>query len=155
MRTEELNSKFGHWEYEFENLGIKIFELKIWDLRYLKTLKKKVFFWVDWVNSTWLSWLSLRLSLGVGAEVWPPTFLYLSLFLFFFLVSSFSTSLPRLSLITLFFPLDFLLHLTISSHKKYFSKLLKLPSSISINISLDLHVLSIFIPHPFLVKLII
>ena len=137
-----MNSKFGHWEYEFENLGTKILSWKfgIWDI--LKTLKKKVFFF-------FFCWLSLRLSLSVGAEFWPPTFLCLSLFPFF---SSFSTSLPPLSLFTLFFPLDFLLHLTISSHEKYFSKLLKLPSSISINISSDPCVLKHFIMYPFLVK---
>ena len=38
------------------------------------------------------------------------------------------------------------------SHIKHFSKLFHIPSSISINISLDLCVLSIFITHPFLVK---
>ena len=66
--------KFGNKNFWVENLGFKIFEN-------FKKEKKKI--WVDWVNLTWLSWLSLRLSLGVGAEVWPPTFLYLSLFLFF------------------------------------------------------------------------
>ena len=72
--------------------------------------------------------------------------------LFSFLLHLSSTFLPPLALFTFFFPLLFLLHFTISSHKKHFSKLLHLPSSISINISLDLCVLSIFITHPFLVK---
>ena len=84
-----------------------------------------------------------------GLKFWPPTSLFLH---FSFLLHLLSTFLPPLTLFTFFFPLIFLLHLTISSHKKYFSKLLILPSSISINISLIACVLSIFITHPFLVK---
>ena len=87
-------------------------------------------------------WLSLKCG---GRNFGPP--LLVSLFLpFIFIFLSFSSSL---SLFISFFPLIFLLHFIISSHKKHFSKLLNSPSSISINISLDLPVLSNFIPHPF------
>ena len=82
----------------------------------------------------------------MGAEILAPHSLFLS---FFLLASSFFISPPPLSLFISFFPLIFLLHFIISSHKKHFSKLLNSPSSISINISLDLPVLSNFIPHPF------
>ena len=82
-------------------------------------------------------------------KFWPPTSLFLT---FFFFTSSSSTFLPPLTLFISFFPLIFLLHLTITSYKKHFSKLLDLPSSISINISLDPCVLSIFITYQFLVK---
>ena len=64
-----------------------------------------------------------------------PLLLCFSLFSFF--ASSSSTFLPRLALFIFFFPLIFLLHFTISSHKKHFSKLFNFPLSISINISLD------------------
>ena len=77
-----------------------------------------------------------------GRNFGPPL---LCLFSFsFFALSSinFSSSIDTIHL----------LHLTISLHKKHFSKLLNFPSSISINISLDICVLSIFIIHPFLVK---
>ena len=84
-----------------------------------------------------------------GLKFWPPTSLFLH---FSFLLHLSSTFLPPLALFIFFFPLIFLLYFTISSYKKHFSKLLNLPSSISINISLDLCVLSISITHPFLVK---
>ena len=86
----------------------------------------------------------------MGAEILAP-YLLVS-FLFPFLLHPPSTSLPPVALFTFFFPLIFVLHLSISSHKKHFSKLLNLPLSISINIPLDPCVLSIFITHPFLVK---
>ena len=121
LKTEDLNLKFRHLrKFENENLELKTLDFK----RYLKTLKKIFFFWVDRVNSV----MSL-----------------------FFLILP-STFLPPLALFSFFFPLIFLLQLTISSHKKHFSKLLHLPSPISINIFLDFCVLSIFITHPFLVK---
>ena len=65
-----------------------------------------------------------------GSKFWPPTS---CLFPFSFLLHSPSTSPPPLTLFTFFFLLIFLLYL-------------------SINISLDPCVLSIFITHPFLVK---
>ena len=69
-----------------------------------------------------------------GLKFWPPTSLFLP-FSFFYLSSP--TSLPLLTLFIFFFPMIFLLHFTISSHKKHFSKLFNFPSSISINNSLD------------------
>ena len=118
---------------------------------YLKTLKKIFFFFgVDWVNSVWLSWLSFWLSFKCGGRNFGPPLHCFSLFAS--LLHLLSTSLPPLTLFTFFFLLIFLLHLTISSHKKHISKLLNLPSCISINIYLDHCVLSIFITHPFLVK---
>ena len=84
-----------------------------------------------------------------GRNFGPPTSLSLS-FPFCFIFHQ--LFLPPLALFTFFFPLIFLLHLIIFSHIKHFSKLFHSPSSISINISLDLCVLSIFITHPFLVK---
>ena len=79
----------------------------------------------------WLSWLSNLLSLSVGGEFWPH-FPCLTLFSSSFIFSS------SIKTIHLLLPLDF----SSSSHhffykKKYFSKLLNLPSSISLNISLD------------------
>ena len=81
----------------------------------------------------------------------PPTFLYLSLFLFFF-VSSFSTSLPPLSLFTLFFHLHFLPHFTISSLGNHLPKLPNLLSFISLNIFSDLCVLNHFFLKPIFLK---
>ena len=138
MGIENENLKFGNENLDFE--------------RYLRTLKKFFFFFggVNWVNLVWLSWLSIGWVYVCGAKIAP--YFFVSLFSFLFHLPL--TFLPPLALFTFFFPLIFLLHLTIYAHKKHFSKLLHLPSSISINISLDLCVLSIFITHPFLVKLI-
>ena len=132
------------WIWKFGN---KNFELKIWDLGYIENFKKDSFFFFFF----FVCWLSLRLSLSVGAEFWPPTFLCLSLFSFFFfhlsppLFLHYHYSLSSSPWI-FFFISPFLLT------KKYFSKLLKLPSSISINISSDPCVLKDFIMCPFLVK---
>ena len=123
-----------NWRVEFKiwtlrtwtrKFGNKNFELKIWDLGF-----------------------------------WPPTFLCLSLFLYLFYLFIYLFFLFRLSP-----PLFLHCHYSLSSSpwifffispflltKKYFSKLLKLPSSISINISLDPCVLEHFITYPFLVK---
>ena len=68
--------------------------------------------------------------MGLELEVRARSLLYFSLFAF--LLHLPSTSLPTLTLFTFFFPLIFLLHLIISSHKKHFSKLLNLPSLISV-----------------------
>ena len=133
------------WDWKFGNENLD-FE------RYLKTLKKIFFFfflgWLSQLNLIELTQLWLSLSVW-GPKFPPPALPCLSLFFF---ASSSSTFLPPLALFTSFFLLIFLLHLTISSHKKHFSKLLHLPLSISINISLDLCILSIFITQPFLVK---
>ena len=155
LKTKDLSQKnlalrmwifFFTWEWNFwiEDLEID---------RNWKILNMNFFFFFlgfDWVNLVLLSWLSFWLSLSVRAKILAPHF-FLSPFFFLFASSS-STSLSPLTLFTFFFPLIFLLHLTIYSHKKHFSKLLNLPSSISINISLDPCVLSIFTTHPFLVK---
>ena len=83
----------------------------------------------------------------MGAEFWPPICL---VSLFFFFASSFITFLPPLTLFIFFLHLIFLLQLTISSlkKKKCFSKLLNLPSLISLNISLDSCVLEHFCHTP-------
>ena len=138
LKTEGLDLKIGHWECRIENLDFE---------RYLKTLKKIFFFWVNWVNSVWLSWLSFGWVKCGGRNFGSPL---LCLFPFSFLLHLPSTLLAPLTLFTFSFPLIFLLHLTISSYKKHFSKLIDLPSSIYI--SLDPCVLSFFITHPFLVK---
>ena len=117
-----LNWKFGFWKI-LENF-------------------EKYFFFLGWLSF----WLSFKCG---GWNFGPPFF---CLFSFPFLLHLPSTSLPPLALFTFFFPLIFVLHLSISSHKKHFSKLLNLPLSISINISLDPCVLSTFIIYPFLVK---
>ena len=67
--------KFGK-NFWIKNLGFRIFE----------NFERESFFLVHWVNSIWLSWHSLRLSLSVGAEFWLPTFLCLTLVLFLFFV---------------------------------------------------------------------
>ena len=113
------------WNWKFGNEN---FELKIWILK-----------------DTW----KLLAKFKCRDQNFGSHFLVSSLFFF---ASSSSTFLPPLALFTSFFLFIFLLHLTISSHKKHFSKLLHLPLSISINISLDLCILSIFITQPFLVK---
>ena len=128
-------------------MELKIWEWKFWIKNlefesYLKTLKK-IFFGLtestqfDWVDSAF-GWV-----LSVGAEILAPHFFVSSFFLYASSFINFSSSIDTIHLLL---PLDF------SSYKKHFSKLLNSPSSISINISLDLCVLSIFIPHPFLVK---
>ena len=131
LKTYDLNLKFGN----------ESFELKIWILKDPWKLWKIFFF---------LGWLSFWLSFKCGGQNFGPPLL--CLFSFPFLLHLPSTSLPPLALFTFFFPLIFVLHLSISSHKKHFSKLLDLPLSISINISLDPCVLSTFIIYPFLVK---
>ena len=123
------------WNWKFGNGN---FELKIWILKDPWKLWKIYFF---------LGWLSFWLSFKCGGQNFGPPLL--CLFSFPFLLHLPSTSLPPLTLFTFFFPLIFLLHLTISSHKKHVYKLLNLPSSIPINISLDPCILSIFITHPF------
>ena len=74
----------------------------------------------------------------MGVEFWPPICFSLLFFFFFLLLPPFSF-LPPLTLFTLIFTLIFLLHLNISSQKKKknFSKLLNLPSLISLYIFLD------------------
>ena len=62
-----------------------------------------------------------------GPKFCPPTSLFLPFSLFCFILTNFSPSINTIHL----------LHFTLSSHKKHFSKLLNFPSSISINISLD------------------
>ena len=125
--------KFVHWECGIENLGMRILNWKIGVWKILENFKNDFFFffffWVDWVNSAF-GWV-----LSVGPKFWPLTSLSLSFFSFLFHLSS--TSLPPLTLFIFFFTLIFLLHLTIYFHRTHFSKLLNLPSSISINISLD------------------
>ena len=136
------------WDWRFENEN---FELKIWSLKDTwKLWKRFFFFWL--IESTQFDRVDLAFGwlLSVGAEILAPPLPCLSPFSFLLHLSS--TSLPPLTLFTFFFPLIFLLHVTISSHKKHFSKLLNLPSYIFINISLDSCILSIFITHPFLVK---
>ena len=82
----------------------------------------------------------------MGVEFWPPICL---VFLFFFFASSFITFLPLLTLFIFFLHLIFLLQLTISSlKKKSFSKLLNLPSLVSLNIFLDPCVLEHFCHTP-------
>ena len=125
------NWKLGNEKFWIENYDFE---------RYLETLKNDFFF-------SFLGWLSFWLGLSVGAEIFAPHFFVSSLFAFLlhlllFLHWQYSPSSSPW----------FFLHFPISSHRKHFSKLLNSPSSISINISLDLCVLSIFIPHPFLVK---
>ena len=102
------------------------------------------FYWVDWVNLVWLSWFSNSTDFYVGAEFWLPT-PFVSLSLLLLPPSSF---LPPLTLFTLIFTLIFLLPLTIFSQEKHFSKFLKLPLSISLNISLDPCVLEHFYHTP-------
>ena len=160
-KNSSWNLEFKIWNFEpleflKSRLGILIMKFEVWVFIENWRVEFKIWTLRTWTRKFGNKNFELKIwDLGF----WPPTFLCLSLFLylfylfiFFFFVSSFSTSLPPLSLFTLFFPLDFLLHLTISSHKKYFSKLLKLPSSISINISLDPYVLEHFITYPFLVN---
>ena len=142
-----MSLEFGHWECEIENLGMKNLSWKFGIWKILENFEKDFFFF------GWLSWLSFWLSLSVGAEILAPHFFVSSLFLFCFIFHQLpSASLHPLTLFIFFFTLIFFLHLTIYSHKKHFSKLLNFPSFISINISLDLCVLSIFIIYPFLVK---
>ena len=137
-------------------MGIENVQLKAWEWKFLNW---KFGFWKILENFVkdfflgWLSWLSFCWVKEYGGRNLPPPLPPRSLFLSFCLLASyFFTSHPPLSLFISFFPLIFLLHFIISSHKRHVSKLLNSPSSISINISLDLYVLSIFIPHPFLVK---
>ena len=126
------NWKLGNENFWIENLDLE---------RYLKLWKRFFFFFFFWVLTQ--LWLSLSVW---GWNFGPPTSLSLSFpFCFIF----YQLFLPPLALFTFFFPLIFLLYFTISSYKKHFSKFLNSPSSISINISLDLCVLSIFVPHPF------
>ena len=78
----------------------------------------------------------------MGAKFWTPLSL-VSLFFFLLLLPP-SSFLPPLTLFIFFFPLIFLLHLTISFSKKHFSKLLNLPLLISLNTFLDPCVLEYF-----------
>ena len=78
-----------------------------------------------------------------GPNFGPPLPLSLS-----FLLLPPSSFLPPLTLFTLIFTLIFLLPLTIFSQEKNFSKFLKLPLSISLNISLDPCVLEHFCHTP-------
>ena len=127
------NWKLGNENFWIENLDFE---------RYLK-LWKRFFFWVDWVTELTQLWYCLSVW---GPKFWPPHF-FVSLFSFLLhLPSTFSSSIGTIHLLL---PLIFLLYFIISSYKKHFSKFLNSPSSISINISLDLCVLSTFIPHPF------
>ena len=134
-----------------ENVRLKILEWKFGFWNILENFQQEFFFFFGLTKSTQFDSVDSTLAefKCVRAEILAPHFL---VSLFSFLLNLPSTFLPPLALFAFFFPLIFLLHLTISSHKKHFSKLLHLPSSISINISLDLCVLSIFITHPFLVK---
>ena len=147
LKIANLSLKVGNWECEIENLGMKILILKdTWKFWFWKILEKEDFYFIF---LGWLSQLSLTEFKCGGRNFGPPL---LCLFSFSFFLHLPSTSLPPLTLFTFLFPLIFLLQLTIYSHKKHSSKLLNSSSSISLNISLDLRVLSIFIPHPFLVK---
>ena len=139
------NVKLKAWEWKFLNWKIRFWKI-------LETLKKFFFFFFfGLIESTQFDWVDSALDefKCVGPNFWPPTSLSFSLPFCFIFHQLF---LPPLALFTFFFPLIFLLQLTIYSHKKHSSKLLNSSSSISLNISLDLRVLSIFIPHPFLVK---
>ena len=115
--------------------------------RKIKKEKDFFFFW-ELIESTQFDWVDLATCwvLSVGVEFWPPICL---VFLFFFFASSFITFLPLLTLFIFFLHLIFLLQFTISSlKKKSFSKLLNLPSLISLNISLDPCVLEHFCHTP-------
>ena len=75
-KTEALSLKLGRWEYEIENIGMKIFELKIWILKDPWKFWNFLFFYFFRVDSAFAELKS------VGAEILASHFI-ISLFLLF------------------------------------------------------------------------
>ena len=131
--------RMWNWKFGNENLGLKkTWKLWIWIFIFNPFQKKfhHFFFFWGWLSQLNLTELTqLLVEFKCGGWNFGPPLLCFSLFSFF--ASPSSTFLPPLTLFIFFFPMIFLLHFTISSHKKHFSKLFNFPSSISINNSLD------------------
>ena len=117
LETEDLDLKIGHWECGIENLGMKILNWKfgVWkklenfEFKFLSLIHSKrnfiifffyiFLFWVDWVNSVWLRWLSSWLSLSLGAKILVPHFFVSPFFPFCFIFINFSSSTNTIHLL--------------------------------------------------------
>ena len=115
-KTKDLSLKFGHWECEIENLG-----MKIWILKYTWKLSTRNFFffwgWLSQLNLTPLTQLWLNLSVW-GPKFHPPPHTSVSpSFLFCFIFINFSSSIGTIHLLL---PLDF----SSSSHHFFSQKTL-------------------------------
>ena len=117
LETEDLDLKIGHWECGIENLGMKILNWKfgVWkklenfEFKFLSLIHSKrnfiifffyiFLFWVDWVNSVWLRWLSSWLSLSLGAKILVPHFFVSPFFPLCFIFINFSSSTNTIHLL--------------------------------------------------------